>query len=131
MTNNLEGFLDVCDFEELKQKEALAFTFRDPSRGICDVALVWDGDSVYAINDWCPHADGMLHAGEIHPGRIVCPIHEAVFDLRTGVCLDRYTYDTQAYQTAVHNGRVYLHLPGWEPWQRSGLHWERGKGFVD
>jgi nitrite reductase/ring-hydroxylating ferredoxin subunit len=129
--NDLEGFLNLCSFEELQQKEALAFTLRDPGRGVHDVAVVWDGEAVYAIEDWCPHADGMLHAGAIHPGRIICPVHEAVFDLRTGVCLDRYTHDTQAYQTRVHQGRVYIYLPGEEPWTRGGFHWDRGKGLVD
>ena len=44
-----------------------------------------DGE-VYALDDCCTHALGMLSMGELHADtcEVQCPIHEGRFDLRTG-----------------------------------------------
>ena len=116
---DLVGAFDVCGLEELKKLGAMSFKFSHKERGRHDVGVFWDGEGVYAIDDWCPHADGSLHLGEVHPGRVVCPVHEAVFDLTTGRCLDYFTFDIRAYQAEVRDGRVWVHLPDEEPVQRT------------
>lgn len=128
---------DVCDFEHLKKVGALSVTFRSPDQSISehpwkvhDIGVFWDGEAAYAIENSCPHAFGFLHAGDIQHRKVVCPVHAAVFDLQTGQCLDGFTYDTRAYRTEVRDGRVWLHVPGEAPWDRSGPKWMRGQGFV-
>ena len=121
---------NVCGFEELKQVGAIAVTFRSPEHGVHDVGVFWDGEATYTIENSCPHAFGFLHAGDIQHRKVICPVHAAVFDLETGQCLDGFTYDTKAYATEVRDGRVWVHLAGEEPWERSGPKWVRGRGFV-
>lgn len=45
-----------------------------------------DGD-YYAIEDVCPHAYALLSQGFVKDGKVECPLHEAVFDIRSGRCL--------------------------------------------
>ena len=110
-TSGLANAFDLCDLEELKQHGAMAFSFRHKQRGNHDVGVFWDGETIYAIDNWCPHADAFLHEGDISTGRVVCPVHYAVFDLQTGHCLNYYTWDVRAYETEVRDGRVWVHLP--------------------
>ena len=51
--------------------------------------VVWrnkDGQ-VQALEDVCPHAYALLSQGFVEDGKVECPLHEAVFDVKTGQCL--------------------------------------------
>ena len=39
----------------------------------------------YAIGEECAHAGGSLSDGYVEEGQVECPIHGALFDLKTGV----------------------------------------------
>lgn len=52
--------------------------------GLGDVAITRSNGQFHAVNDKCPHADASLSEGFTEGGRIVCPLHFAEFDLRTG-----------------------------------------------
>ena len=43
------------------------------------------GSEVFALADHCPHRDGQLSDGTLEGERLTCPLHGAVFDVRTGV----------------------------------------------
>jgi anthranilate 1,2-dioxygenase ferredoxin component len=51
-----------------------------------DVLLARVGDSVFALDNVCSHAEGWLDMGELHQEtcEVQCPLHEGRFDLRTG-----------------------------------------------
>ena len=46
----------------------------------------WQG-KVYAVSGRCPHAGGDMSQGELHRGRLDCPVHGYRFDVRDGRCL--------------------------------------------
>lgn len=48
------------------------------------VAVVRVGDLVHSVADRCSHADFRLSEGEVVDGGLECPLHGALFDLRTG-----------------------------------------------
>lgn len=48
------------------------------------IALFNVGGRYYAIDDMCPHRGGPLSKGEIAGTTVVCPWHDASFDLATG-----------------------------------------------
>ena len=63
--------------------------------GVCDAEQVQedfpfsgnvDGE-YYALEDVCPHAYALLSQGFVEDGKVECPLHEAVFDVKTGQCL--------------------------------------------
>ncbi|MAM86678.1 Rieske (2Fe-2S) protein [Marinobacter sp. UBA2678] len=41
----------------------------------------------YALEDVCPHAYALLSEGFVEDGQVECPLHEALFDIKTGKCL--------------------------------------------
>jgi len=41
----------------------------------------------HATDDSCPHQGASLGEGTYHEGRVICPWHGWVFDVRTGACL--------------------------------------------
>ena len=102
---------DLCSLEELQQRFVLSFEFIHPKRGRHEIGVFWDGTDAFALENYCPHEFGMLTHGFLEPGEVTCPLHAAVFDLRTGECLDKYTYDTQAYATELRDGRVWVTAP--------------------
>ena len=69
-----------------------------------------EGD-FYALDDDCPHQGASLATGTFHAGRIICPLHSWVFDIRTGRC-PRDTHDPVAvYPTRCTGDRVEVGLP--------------------
>ena len=89
----------------------MRFEFSHPKHGRHEIGVFWDGEAAYALDNYCPHEFGMLSGGFIEPRQVVCPLHAAVFDLKTGECLDRFTVDTTAYETTVRDGRVWVNAP--------------------
>jgi 3-phenylpropionate/trans-cinnamate dioxygenase ferredoxin subunit len=53
-----------------------------------EIALVRDGDDVYAIRDECSHASIKLSEGDVEGCEIECWLHSSRFDLRTGKALN-------------------------------------------
>ena len=48
------------------------------------IAVYRFDDGVFAIEDLCPHAFALLSSGQINNGCIECPVHQALFDIRSG-----------------------------------------------
>ena len=69
----------VCAVSDVAPGTALAVTVD----GV-DIALVRDGDEIYAIRDECSHAAIALSEGDVEGCEIECWLHGSRFDLRTG-----------------------------------------------
>jgi 3-phenylpropionate/trans-cinnamate dioxygenase ferredoxin subunit len=73
-------FIEVCELDSLVVDSPLAVMV-----GSEPIALVKQGNDVYAIADVCSHAEVPLSEGEVGPGpHISCWLHGSEFDLRTG-----------------------------------------------
>jgi 3-phenylpropionate/trans-cinnamate dioxygenase ferredoxin component len=53
-----------------------------------DIVLVAEGGSIFALAGICPHAYALMRDGFQNGIEIECPLHAAIFDIRTGKCLD-------------------------------------------
>ncbi|MQF86916.1 MAG: Rieske 2Fe-2S domain-containing protein [SAR202 cluster bacterium] len=111
MKSEIPHEFDLCSLEELQIKKSISFQFDHPVYGKNEIALFWDGQNIGALDNYCPHQGAMLTHGLIEPGEIICPLHSAVFDLKTGECLDKYTWDTVSYQVRIENNRVLIIVP--------------------
>jgi nitrite reductase/ring-hydroxylating ferredoxin subunit len=45
------------------------------------------GGEFFAVENRCSHVSSPLEGGRVRRGRIACPLHGAVYDLRTGASL--------------------------------------------
>ena len=55
--------------------------------GAMEVAIFRVGETLYAIEAICPHAEANLAEGFIDDDRVECPLHQALFHIPTGKCL--------------------------------------------
>ena len=44
-------------------------------------------DGIYAVDNICSHALARLNEGRLRGFRVICPLHGAAFDVRTGAVL--------------------------------------------
>lgn len=70
------------------------------------LALFNDDGEFLAVDDACPHTGGSLGSGALHEGRVICPLHSWVFDLRTGRCPRDTHVPVATYRTRCRDGVV-------------------------
>jgi nitrite reductase (NADH) small subunit len=67
---------------------------------------------VYAVEAECPHKGGPLADGMLVGNQVVCPLHTARFDGRTGACdQPGLCGGVGAYPAEVRDGAVYVTVP--------------------
>jgi sulfite reductase beta subunit-like hemoprotein/nitrite reductase/ring-hydroxylating ferredoxin subunit len=78
----------------------------------CKVALVHTGGRVCAVADRCPHSNASLGEGAVvEEFAVECPLHGAVFDVRTGEPLEGPTDEPVAtYEVMVEDGVVSVRV---------------------
>ena len=65
-------------------------------------------DSVFAVNNECPHKQGKLSEGLVHDHMVTCPLHNWDIDLETGVAKEENDFCTKKYETKIEDGFVYI-----------------------
>ena len=75
------------------------------------LALFNDAGEYYAIDDMCPHEGGSLSEGVLHEGRVICPLHSWIFELRTGRCPRESHEPVKTYPTRCSAGEIEVQLP--------------------
>ncbi|MCB4824372.1 nitrite reductase small subunit NirD [Roseicella aerolata] len=69
-------------------------------------------DTVFAIEDRCPHKGGPLSQGIVHGHAVTCPLHNWVIDLQSGEAAAPDVGCVKRIPVKVEDGRVLLSLPG-------------------
>ncbi|QKJ86118.1 Rieske 2Fe-2S domain-containing protein [Paramixta manurensis] len=96
---NYQTALALRDLPQLKPIKAAI--------GDTDVMLIREGDNVRAYQATCPHAGAPLENGAVCDGKLVCPWHKAVFDIRNGeMCEPLALRDLKQYPVRIENGQV-------------------------
>ncbi|MDQ4134002.1 MAG: Rieske 2Fe-2S domain-containing protein, partial [Actinomycetota bacterium] len=73
------------------------------------VALVNASGTICAVEDTCPHAGASLGNGTLDGWCLECPLHGAVFDVRTGEALDGPSpTGVRTFPVKVEAGTVYV-----------------------
>jgi nitrite reductase/ring-hydroxylating ferredoxin subunit len=70
---------DVAAVDELADGEV-----RSVSAGGRPIALFRVGEEFFALRDQCTHGRAQLSMGVVVDGCVECPLHQGLFDLRTG-----------------------------------------------
>jgi nitrite reductase/ring-hydroxylating ferredoxin subunit len=72
-----------------------------------DVCLYNLGGTICATQDMCTHAEASLADGFIDGDAIECPLHQALFDIRTGKVLHPpATEDLRVYPVRVDGDQI-------------------------
>jgi nitrite reductase/ring-hydroxylating ferredoxin subunit len=67
---------------ELKERRVM-----DASIGDEEIALYWVDGAAWATQNICTHAYARLSDGYLDGDRIECPIHQALFEVKTGAAV--------------------------------------------
>ena len=97
------GWSDVCALGDIDDGSGHAVVVRGT-----DVAIIRDGDEVYALGGICPHRAGPIAEGKVVNGTIVCPMHLWDFDLVSGISRYNPADRLPAYFARVRDGRVEI-----------------------
>ncbi|MCF8480976.1 MAG: non-heme iron oxygenase ferredoxin subunit [Rhodospirillum sp.] len=77
--------------------------------GNTPVALYRVDSEILATHDICTHAYARLSDGYLEDGQIECPLHQALFDVRTGAVVSGPTQCALAvFPVRVEDGRVLI-----------------------
>ena len=70
------------------------------------------GGSYYAVDEECTHAFGRLSMGEVRGEEVGCPVHAAVFSIKTGEVLSQPASEPlTVYSVRVEDGSVLIGPP--------------------
>ncbi|MDH3628110.1 MAG: nitrite reductase small subunit NirD [Acidobacteriota bacterium] len=75
------------------------------------LAVFNEAGTFYATDDACPHQGASLAEGVVMDGRVICPLHSWVFDLKTGACPRESHEPVGCYPTRQTDDSVEVLLP--------------------
>lgn len=106
MCDSKSGWVCVGKRDQITAEVPLAVESGEGGVGIYKV-----GDELYAIEDTCPHAYARLSEGFVQDGKVECPLHAAVFDVRTGELLEGPgERNLQIYPVEIRGKDVYVQI---------------------
>lgn len=73
------SWIPVCQVNEVEEYMPKAVAVGEIKVGIFQL-----NDHYFAIENVCPHAYALLTEGFVEDGTVECPLHEAIFDIKTG-----------------------------------------------
>ena len=75
-------FIKIASIAEVPAGKSKQVTLGKRTLALFNVAGVY-----YVIDDACPHKGAPLSQGEVHGTEVICPYHDASFELSTGAHL--------------------------------------------
>ena len=100
------GWFCLAKRDDVTPNSPLSLDSGDNGVGVYEVE-----GKLYALEDTCPHGPSLLSRGFIRDGMVKCPLHGAVFDIRTGKCLQGPAErDLESYPIQVRGEDVYIQI---------------------
>ncbi|MCI4643496.1 MAG: nitrite reductase small subunit NirD [Hyphomonadaceae bacterium] len=100
-----ETWIDLCGLADIPLRGARRVKLDEDEIAIFRTA----SNTIYAINNRCPHKGGPLSEGIVHDTGVTCPLHALIIDLETGQARGADTGCVRTYPVEVReNQRVFL-----------------------
>lgn len=99
-----DGWECLAKRHEITEQTPYSSDCGDNGIGLYEV----DGE-IYALEDICPHGPSLLSRGLAIDGKVKCPLHGAVFDIKTGKCLQGPAErDLQTYLVQIKGDEIFV-----------------------
>ena len=96
----------VCETSEIDFEDLKRFDYEDKTYCIYHIK-----DGFFATDGMCTHEDVHLEDGLIMDNEIECPMHQGVFNIKTGkVIQDPPCGDLKTYDIKVENNKIYIQI---------------------
>lgn len=102
-TTASEGFIPVCDLNEIQEDRAKVFIIRNENIAV----FKYDG-KIAAINNVCKHQNGPLGEGKIIDGCITCPWHGYQYLPESGQSPPPFTEKVHTYSVKIEGTTVFV-----------------------
>jgi anthranilate 1,2-dioxygenase ferredoxin subunit len=104
MTTIVDGWQALGALDNFTEGEPVAVV-----AGERPVAIFRLGDEVFALHDLCTHGAARLSDGFVEDGCVECPLHQGLFDIRTGaVRCAPLTEAVRTYPIRIVDGQVQI-----------------------
>jgi 3-phenylpropionate/trans-cinnamate dioxygenase ferredoxin subunit len=82
-----------------------------------ELCVVRNEGNLYAVENTCPHAGGILSDGWCSQGNVICPVHRYQYNLKTGRGAEGQGDYIYTYPVEQRQDGVYVQIkPSW--WRR-------------
>ncbi|PEH54996.1 non-heme iron oxygenase ferredoxin subunit [Yersinia kristensenii] len=100
------GWVSVCKVSYVKPDFPFSALVNNKRIGV----YILDGE-YFAMEDVCPHANALLTQGFMDGETVECPLHGALFDIRTGQCLrEPGERDLNTYPVRISGDQIEVNL---------------------
>ncbi|TDF88909.1 nitrite reductase small subunit NirD [Paenibacillus piri] len=107
-TKQKSVWIRTVSYEELAVNTGKTIRYRGE-----EVALFKLGSGkLQAIQNRCPHKDGVMAEGIVCGEHVFCPLHDRKIHLPSGIVQAPDTGCVKTYATKVEDGQVYIEFPG-------------------
>ena len=84
--------------------------------GNAQILVCHTRDGIHAVDNICTHAYARLDEGRLRGHRLICPLHGASFDARTGAVLGApATQPLRTYPVRIQDGQIEVQAPSSAP----------------
>jgi len=106
MTDNNTKWIYVCEKDEIDLEDLRRFDQDDKT--FCIYHLE---DGFYATDGICTHESVHLEEGLVMDGEIECPMHQGIFDIKTGRAKSPPACeDLKSYPVKVEENKIYINI---------------------
>ncbi|MEY4769099.1 MAG: hypothetical protein RL637_1738 [Pseudomonadota bacterium] len=67
-------------------------------------------DQIFALNDRCPHKQGLLSQGIVHGCKVTCPLHNWMIELHTGCAVAPDVGQVKTFAVKIEHDDIYLKI---------------------
>lgn len=106
MNFETENWLFVKDTDNIEVEDIIRFDHNNKT--FCIYRLE---DGYYATDGICSHEAVHLEEGLVMDGEIECPMHQGIFDIKSGKALSPPACeDLKTYPVKIIEGKIYIQL---------------------
>ncbi len=106
MNQEKSSWIFVCNESEIEMDDLKRFDHKENTFCIYKIK-----DGIYATDGLCTHEEFHLEDGLVMHGEIECPMHQGIFDIKSGKAVSEPAcVDLKIYETKVEGGKIYIKL---------------------
>tara|TARA_Y100000590_G_C15713383_1_gene1011057 strand:- start:106 stop:414 length:309 start_codon:yes stop_codon:yes gene_type:complete len=102
----MSDWVYVCENNEIDFEDLKRFDHQNKTYCIYNIK-----DGFFATDGMCTHEDVHLEDGLVTDNEIECPMHQGIFNIKTGkVIQDPPCDDLRTYPIKVENNKIYIQI---------------------